>query len=85
MCETRDLGIRWPYWRTLLLSDEIKIDMRCVSRGRQKDAGTEGPISVLEEVGSKARTGGAAIGSMDLSSSSSLAKESKRRLDREAS
>ena len=30
MCETRDLGIKWPYWHTLVFSDEIKIDMRCV-------------------------------------------------------
>ena len=27
MCETRDLGIRWPQWHTLMFSDEIKIDM----------------------------------------------------------
>ena len=24
MCETRDLGIRWPQWHTLMFSDEIK-------------------------------------------------------------
>ena len=30
MCETRDLGIQWPYWHTLVLSDEEKIDMRYV-------------------------------------------------------
>ena len=54
MCETRDLGIKWLYWHPLAFSDEIKFDMRCVSNGRQKDAGTEGPINVLEEVGSQA-------------------------------
>ena len=30
MCETRDLGIKWPYWHTLVPSDETKIDMRHV-------------------------------------------------------
>ena len=30
MCETRDLGIRWPQWHTLMFSDELKIDMRLV-------------------------------------------------------
>ena len=24
MCETRDLGIRWPQWHTLMFSDEIQ-------------------------------------------------------------
>ena len=24
ICETRDLGIRWPHWHTLVLSDETK-------------------------------------------------------------
>ena len=30
MCETRDLGIKWPHWHTLIFSDETKIDMRFV-------------------------------------------------------
>ena len=30
MCETRDLGIKWPYWHTLVFSSEIRIDMRYV-------------------------------------------------------
>ena len=30
MCETRDLGTKWPYWHTLVLSDDMKIDMRFV-------------------------------------------------------
>ena len=33
MCETRDLGIKWPYWHTLVFSDETTIDMR-VPKGR---------------------------------------------------
>ena len=28
MCETRDLGIKWPYWHPLVFSSEITIDMR---------------------------------------------------------
>ena len=28
--ETRDLGVKWPQWHTLMFSDEIKIDMRFV-------------------------------------------------------
>ena len=30
MCETRDLGIKWPHWHTLTFSDETRIDMRFV-------------------------------------------------------
>ena len=30
MCETRDLGIKWPNWHTLVFRSEIKIDMRYV-------------------------------------------------------
>ena len=56
MCETRDLGIKWPYWHTLVLSDETKNDIRHVCpRDVKKDAGTEGPFSELEEMGSQAR------------------------------
>ena len=54
MCETRDLGKRLPQLHTLMFSDEINIDMRLVCPKDLKNACTEGPISVLEEVGSKA-------------------------------
>ena len=30
MCETRDLGIKWPYWHTLVFRNETTIDMRYV-------------------------------------------------------
>ena len=30
MCETRDLGIKWPCWHTLVFRNEITIDMRYV-------------------------------------------------------
>ena len=29
MCETRDLGIKWQHWHTLILEGEVRIDMRC--------------------------------------------------------
>ena len=30
MCETRDHGIEWPYWHTLIFGKDTKIDMICV-------------------------------------------------------
>ena len=30
MCETRDLGIKWPYWHTLIFGNKIIIDTRFV-------------------------------------------------------
>ena len=30
MCENRDLGMKWPYWHTLVFSNEITIEMRHV-------------------------------------------------------
>ena len=30
MCETRDLGIKWPCWHTLIFGNDEKIDMRFV-------------------------------------------------------
>ena len=48
---------------------------------RQKDAGTEGSISKLEEVGSEARVRRVERGSMAGTRASSLAKESEGKLD----
>ena len=53
MCETRDLGIKWPFWHTLIFGNDTKIDMRL--ERCQKDAGADGPFSLLEEMGSQAR------------------------------
>ena len=64
MCETRDLGVKWPYWQTLVFSGEIKIDMRYVCSQDVSEMLVESPISLLEEVGSKARTGRAQRGCM---------------------
>ena len=30
MCETRDLGIKWPFWHTLVFEGDRSIDMRYV-------------------------------------------------------
>ena len=30
MCETRDLGIKWLFWHTLILEGEVRIDMKKV-------------------------------------------------------
>ena len=29
-CETRDLGIKWPQWRTLIFDGQVRVDMRYV-------------------------------------------------------
>ena len=30
MCETRDRGIKWPFWHTLIFEGDRSIDMRYV-------------------------------------------------------
>ena len=30
MCETLDLGIKWPQWHTLLFEGQVVVDMRVV-------------------------------------------------------
>ena len=30
MCETRDLGIKWPHWHTMMFEGEVRTDMRYV-------------------------------------------------------
>ena len=30
MCETRDLGIKWPYWHTSIFEGDRKVHMRYV-------------------------------------------------------
>ena len=30
MCETRDLGVKWPHWHTLIFEGDRNIDMRFV-------------------------------------------------------
>ena len=55
MCETRDLGKKWPHWHTLICEGEVRVDMRYVCpKDVKKDAVAAGQDSQLEEVGSKA-------------------------------
>ena len=81
MCETRDLDIKWPYWHTSVLGDEINIDMRhvCPKDVKQMLVQRARPVYWKKWVAkheheelkeSMARTG-----------TSSLAKESEGKLD----
>ena len=55
MCETRDLGIKWPHGHILIFEGEIRVDMRYVCpQDVKKNAAAAGQDSLLEEVGSKA-------------------------------
>ena len=39
MCETRDLGIKWPQWRTLPFEGQVAVDVRVVCpQGCEEDA-----------------------------------------------
>ena len=31
MCETRDVGIKWPQWHALIFEGQVGVDMRYVS------------------------------------------------------
>ena len=54
MCETRDLGIRRPYWHTLIFGNGTRIDMRFVCpKDVKKMLVQTAPFSLLEEVGSQ--------------------------------
>ena len=37
MCETRDLGIKWPHQHTLIFEGEVKVDIRYVCRKDVKE------------------------------------------------
>ena len=55
MCETRDLGMKWPCWHTLVFSNVITIGMRYVCpKDVKKMLVQRALISILEEVGSQA-------------------------------
>ena len=55
MCETRDLGVKWPHWHTLIDEGDRNIDMRNVCQKRcEENAVSAGQNSLLEEVDSKA-------------------------------
>ena len=55
MCETRDLGIKWPHRHTLIFEGDRRIDIKYVCPKRcEDDAVAAGQNSLPEEVGSKA-------------------------------
>ena len=54
MCETRDLGKKWPQWNTLIFEGEVRIDMRYVCPKDVKNMFLQrAKDSLLEKVGSK--------------------------------
>ena len=81
MCETRDLGIKWPHWHTLIFSDETRIDMRFVS---PKD-GKKMLVQRARSVYWKKWAAKHEYEELKEGAWSSLAKESKGGLDRKAS
>ena len=42
MCETRDLGIKWPHRQSLIFEGEVRIDMRCSCNGPGQFIGRRG-------------------------------------------
>ena len=55
MCETRDLGIKWPQWRTLLFEGQVAMDMRVVCpQGCEEDASEASQEGLLAAMGSNA-------------------------------
>ena len=53
MCETRDLGIKWPHWYTLIPEGDRRVDMRHVC---SKDVKKMLVQQARSDYGSKART-----------------------------
>ena len=51
MCETRDLGIKRPYWHTLIFGNDIKIDMRLVCPKEFKKSWCRGPDQCIGRSG----------------------------------
>ena len=52
MWETRDRGIKWPQWHTMMFEGQVAVDMRVTCR---KDVKTGSLDRLLEEMGSQAR------------------------------
>ena len=51
MCETRDLGVKWPQRHTLLSEGQEAVDMRVGLRvERKEDASETSQNSLLEEM-----------------------------------
>ena len=81
MCESRDLGIEWPQWHTLVLEGDGRIDMRYVPERCEEDAVAAGHVSLLEEVGNKARVSRVEGGYLAGTGSGFATQENEGRLD----
>ena len=56
MCETRDLGIKWPQWQTLTCERASESGHEIwLPKVREEDALETCQVSLVEEVGSEAR------------------------------
>ena len=82
MCETRDLGIKWPHWHTSTFEVQVQSghEIRLPNR-REEDVVGTGKINSLEGVGSEARECRAERRVSGLSSSGSVANEDKGGMD----
>ena len=77
MCGTRDLGIKWPQWHTLIVEGQTRVDMRYVcSRDVKKMLSRQAQVSQLEGVGSEAR-----VKKLAGAGSGSAAEENEGRVD----
>ena len=60
MRETRDLGVTWVQWHTLIFEEQVKGGHESdLPARREKDASEASQDGLLENLGSKARNGGA--------------------------
>ena len=82
MCETRDLGFKWPQWHALILERASKSGHEmCLPKRREENALETGQVSLLEAVGSEARVLRIEGRFLARASSGSAAEENKRRVD----
>ena len=51
VCETRDLGVQWPRWHTLLFEEQVAVPAGC-----EEDACFTSQDGLLEDVGSHTRS-----------------------------
>ena len=86
MCETRNLGIKWPHWHTLMFEGDRRNGHDvCLPEGCEEDASAASKDSLLEEVGSKALVRRIERGYLTGAGSGILAQEDAGRLVRKAS
>ena len=53
--ESRDLGIKWPQWHTILCEGQCRVDMIFVCPQDEENASEAGQNDLLEEVGNHTR------------------------------